>query len=408
MVPMDTISEQYMKFTAPDKGLRVLCFVPEGNIPREQFMDETSVVMPEPNNESASKAMSAFVHAMTKTGKAAVARAVWRANSSRVIIGVLTPCMGTASRADGMYFNELPFSEDYRPFQFASFEDMKMKPDVEQIQAMKDLIRNKRLDANDEQLQPETTGNPKIAAFYQALAASMGHTSATKSLKELDTRLSKRPCRETDSVCAAKGEVLARYLKTAAPTSGDAKNMDRADPSQPAVAGDMPGHVSKEGADKTTAGTVGVVTNAHDFLKMMAQPAQRKSAMSQVKEVIVALVQESIGNRFFQKALELLTAMRQQCTQLDAEHATDFNDYFMTLKSMFHTHPSYSAFWQLVVDSKITLVTDTEVPGCTATADDARDALLPPAKDKNVPQEASGAPGGASLGDIDDDFDDME
>lgn len=52
----------------------------------------------------------------------------------------------------------------------------------------------------------------------------------------------------------------------------------------------------------------------------------------------------------------------------------------------FHTHPSYSAFWQLVVDSKITLVTDTEVPGCTATADDARDALLPPAKDKNVPQ----------------------
>lgn len=54
---------------------------------------ETSVVMPEPNNESASKAMSAFVHAMTKTGKAAVARAVWRANSSRVIIGVLTPCM---------------------------------------------------------------------------------------------------------------------------------------------------------------------------------------------------------------------------------------------------------------------------------------------------------------------------
>lgn len=43
-----------------------------------------------------------------------------------------------------------------------------MKPDVEQIQAMKDLIRNKRLDANDEQLQPETTGNPKIAVSYES------------------------------------------------------------------------------------------------------------------------------------------------------------------------------------------------------------------------------------------------
>lgn len=65
MVPMDTISEQYMKFTAPDKGLRVLCFVPEGNIPREQFMDVRMHHMPNTvlSHSSAARTNMSRLHA---------------------------------------------------------------------------------------------------------------------------------------------------------------------------------------------------------------------------------------------------------------------------------------------------------------------------------------------------------
>ena len=49
------------------------------------------MVVPLPDNEKAALAMSAVVRAMARTGKVAIARAAWRANSTSVVLGALTP-----------------------------------------------------------------------------------------------------------------------------------------------------------------------------------------------------------------------------------------------------------------------------------------------------------------------------
>jgi hypothetical protein len=73
------------------RGAPLLSAHERGPLPGNEFMSGVDCVVPAPDNQVASLALSALVHALAHTGRVAIVRYVKRANSPPTL-GVLTPC----------------------------------------------------------------------------------------------------------------------------------------------------------------------------------------------------------------------------------------------------------------------------------------------------------------------------
>lgn len=72
---------------------------------------------------------------------------------------------------------------------------------------------------------------------------------------------------------------------------------------------------------------------------------------------ILQLVNDSIRDQFYSKALECLVALRQGCVQ--EEEPDSFNKFLRSLRNLFEGKRR-NDFWELVASSNITLVHEGE------------------------------------------------
>jgi len=170
-VPFNIVNEKALKYKS-EKGITVLGFTDEKNIPRQSFMSEAYMVIAKPDDPFAQIALSSFIRALSELQKVIIVRYVFR-DDSEPKLGFLYPHIGT--NRECFYYNTLPFAEDVRQYPFKTFSTNKHTE--EQLQAAEDLINSMDLMEAEEDdegnkseaLVPSQTFNPLVQYFYDCL-----------------------------------------------------------------------------------------------------------------------------------------------------------------------------------------------------------------------------------------------
>lgn len=196
LVPFHKIDEAQMGFKTV-KSFHVLGFLPASKIDRESFMSGVYAILGEPGNTMAQKAISALARALYEKDHVALVRYV-RAENNSPKLGILQPRIKASY--ESLIFNILPYSEDHRRYQFASFP-AKVSNSPEQDEAMKEWIQGMNLmtaarDEDGEEMEamrPGDTFNITFQAHYAAIQNRALHPQApllspdTSLLRHLST-----------------------------------------------------------------------------------------------------------------------------------------------------------------------------------------------------------------------------
>lgn len=153
----------------PLKGVRLLGFVPRQQIPRQYFLKDTFIVLPEVDRTS-QEALSALVQACDRRGKVAITQCNLR-KGSHVFLGMMSPFMGP-DQPDGFLMNVLPFADDVREFQFGSFASKEsLLPTDEQLQVMEKIVKEEMQMEEDwpKGRLTDAIANPLLQRFHRFL-----------------------------------------------------------------------------------------------------------------------------------------------------------------------------------------------------------------------------------------------
>ncbi|TPX69665.1 hypothetical protein SpCBS45565_g02344 [Spizellomyces sp. 'palustris'] len=115
LVPFSSEDEEAMKLRT-SKGMSILGFVKQSEIPRHHLMSNVLAVVPEPGNTRAAQAFYTLIAALDEKQNAALVRYV-RVNDANPKLGVLVP-----ARKGWGWWAQIPFAEDLRPYSFAPLD----------------------------------------------------------------------------------------------------------------------------------------------------------------------------------------------------------------------------------------------------------------------------------------------
>lgn len=154
----------------PTKGIRLIGFVHQDQIPRFHYMKDTFILLPS-MNEEAQVALSALVEACVRSKKRAVVHCNLR-RGSNLFLGILTPFIDRERHPDAFLMNVVPFTEDVRDFTFGSFGTKEsLKPNEKQLEIMSQIVEQEGMIRfmDRETLYSDKAANPIIHRFYRLL-----------------------------------------------------------------------------------------------------------------------------------------------------------------------------------------------------------------------------------------------
>ncbi|XP_048131900.1 ATP-dependent DNA helicase 2 subunit KU80 isoform X3 [Rhodamnia argentea] len=329
VVPISADEWDAVKFK-PEKSVKVLGFTDSSNIMRHHYMKDVNIFIADPGDQNAILAVSALARAMKEMHKVAILRCVWRQGQGNVVVGALTPNVSDNDHVpDSFYFNVLPFAEDVREFQFPSFSNLpaSLLPDEEQQEAADNFVKMLDLAPSDkeEMLQPDFTPNPVL------------------ELKKSMKRMREKPS-----------------------GSDEEDNYRRI--------------TSKNKVDLIENGVkvekIGDLTPVQDFELMMSRrdnPEWINRAITEMKNKIHDLIEDSIEGDNYPKALDLLVALRKGC--ILEQEPKQFNDFLHQLCKFCLEHDLRS-FCDFLASKGITLISKTEAVDSDVTEEEARNYLV--------------------------------
>ncbi|XP_062091522.1 ATP-dependent DNA helicase 2 subunit KU80 [Humulus lupulus] len=385
VVPISSAEWDAVKFK-PEKSVKVLGFTDAGNIMRHYYMKDANVFIPEPGNTKAILAASALARAMKEANKVAILRCVWRQGQGNVVVGVLTPNISNRDNIpDSFYFNVLPFAEDVREFQFPSFSNLptSMQPTEQQQEAADRFVQMFDLAPSDkeEALLPEFTPNPVLERFHHYLELKSKHPDA--AVPPLDETLAK--ITEPDpELISQNNSVLDEFrmlfnlkenpkLKKSARRSLQEKPSGSNDGKNyallpaPSANPDTNEHKSSIKVEE-----IRNATPIQDFEAMISRrdsPKWVDKAITDMKNKIFNLIEDSHNGDNYPKTVECLAALRKGCV-LEQE-PKQFNDFLHHLFK-YCQEKRLTSFCEFLASKQITLISKTEAVDSEVTDEEAR------------------------------------
>lgn len=411
IVPFSPMDHDALAYRAI-KGMKLIGFTSAQNVPRQHFMSNVHCIMPDKNDESASIAMSAIIHALAETGSVGIVRLVKSVRvGSGPQLGALLPNIKPSMEC--LYYVQLPFVEDIRQYPFATLDvdriQRKHQPSAEQLSVAEQLIRQLDLtsagadeDGNPmEACKPKDTYNPALQYFYQCVEhRSLGGAG----LPPVDPAITRYCSPDEDLFDGARSAIQQfrnafpltraertekkekRYwserwmdaaahvgLDSYAPGDGGAKAKKKAKTSASSIMADDGGALSMAGLVSGGTYDVGHIHPAQDFRDMLARRDVDlvDKAISQMKERVIRLVDDSIRDQLYPKALECIRVLRQGCIQ--EEEAEQFNQTLTEMRGHYRGKRR-DDFWQLIKAraSGISLITHEESEDSSVTPEQAK------------------------------------
>jgi ATP-dependent DNA helicase 2 subunit 2 len=387
-VPFNEMDEDMLKLKNIEKCFKLLCFTDAKNIPRSQFMSTSNQVIAEPYKDEAEVAISSLVKSLAELEMVAIVKYCRTASASPKLY-VLSPVV----KSDNFYFimNQIPFSEDIRQYQFKSFKDIKHSN--EQLEATEKLINdfdlmNQEVDEDDEKIESLKTSNTYhigMLYFFDCLHSKV--LDPTSELPELDKNLIKNclPDMSDDSFyskmikksedaiknyqklfpikiveeksskkrkywfSSEKNEIvsLEALQNTGNQTENDAEVMERINEK---ISIDILSSKPK------SVGTINPIGDFNDMINRKDVDLVDQ-AIEQMKKIILNFIGQSIGDQFFEKAIDALVCLRKGCIQ--EEESESFNEFIKVLK-VSYSKGKKKEMWDRIVKNKISLICDEE------------------------------------------------
>ncbi|KAF2069356.1 hypothetical protein CYY_009327 [Polysphondylium violaceum] len=434
LVPFSKIDEDALKFST-DKCLKVIGFTDRLSVPVYYNMGSSEVFSSVPGDTNSEVALSAFIHALAETDQVMIVRYV-KKNSGAPYLGYLLPKIKPTYEC--LYFNALPFTDDIRQYQFppiAPTNPLTRKqfiPNQQQLDAAQNLIDSMDLmnAEHDEDgdpiplLRPRYTYNPLLQHFYQCLHHRALHPNT--AIPKLDAVISAYINPDEQILEKSKHSILE--FSTQFPLTKTANYKPTSDLRYRWKDGMLVGeeitldsYVTDDGSelkkrkvndfsefslDKLVSGfvdQVGTINPVQNFKDMLARRDIDlvDKAITLMKERILQLVNDSLKDQYYQKALDCVKELRLGC--IKESEPDQFNTFIKELKSSFQSKKR-DDFWQVLVEYNVNLISMEESDSSEITADEANSFLERKSSTQSIAQPVANA----NTDSIDDLFDQIE
>lgn len=388
-IPFLDIDEKILKYEC-DKSLKLLGFYRAAAVPRHEYMSSTDIVIAEPRNFKAGRALSGLIHALFELDMVAAVRYVKR-KGAQPLFGVLIPHIDSAIEC--LYFNQLPFFEDVRQYPFPSIgSNPAYAPSASQLAATRSLITSMSLIEDDEDgtelLKPEITFNPVLQRFYQCVQARALDESS--GLPELDPLIAGYVNPSQEILKRAEGPLAAfkdnfqftRSEKIAKKQKRHWREYYDVDPAREVdedllsakkikAEGGAVADLRFEDIVAAKVEKIGTVDPVKDFKAMIerrTEPDDIERAITMMIEVIKQLVKADFNGDSFPKAVDCLVALRKGC--VIHEEPNFYNDAIRDFKYLYQRkNPD---LWKMIVESEVYPIDNTEVAFSTFSKHDAK------------------------------------
>jgi len=95
-------------------------------------------------------------------------------------------------------------------------------------------------------------------------------------------------------------------------------------------------------------------------------------ALEQMKNIIIKFINESFKGSYYIKAIDCVKALRDVC--IEADEVDFFNNFLEELKHLFPKE-KYLEIWKLIIENKITLISNKENLKSKSTEEECRQWL---------------------------------
>ncbi|XP_054643514.1 X-ray repair cross-complementing protein 5 [Dunckerocampus dactyliophorus] len=386
IVPFSKVDQEQMKYKHDGKCFAVLGFTKQNLVRRHSFMGNQAIkIFAALNDQHAGVALSALVRALDELKMVAIVRYAYdrRANPQ---IGAAFPCI--KQHYECLIYVQLPFMEDLSHFAFASLDSKKFAPSDTQLQAVDSLIDSMMLVEQDEDgdlkdmVKVHDIPNPAFQRHFQCLHhRAVNPGTPLPPMEPWLTAVLDRPDVIKER-CGAPLEEVKRIFplievekKKKLKTSAQIFGKDSEQPDAKKAKGDAAKEEEYNLADisEGSVTSVGSVNPARDFRILIKQKALPfKGACEQLTHRIEQL----LGNKntqYYMKSITCIEAFREQSVKLG--NADLYNSYLQSLKRSIPKR-GLEAFWDLLVQDAISLISQDEVQGSSVSKHEASQFLL--------------------------------
>lgn len=389
LIPVSTEDEEAIKLSSM-KHLSVLGFTSVKNIKHHHIIGSSvQVVIPNPDDETASVSLSSLIHALYEMNMVGIVRYVFRKNANPRLCALIPHIK---SDCECLFLYQLPYMEDLRQYPFVSLsENPKYQLSDNQLQAIDDFINDMDLmegerDDNDdlvEAVKSKNISNPLIQRTFQC----MQHRALNPDdpLPPIEPFLSK--CLEPSEVIMTRCSSHLQRIKDLFPLTkvekkegGSAtevwrKTSDVDLEAEPPVSKKLKAEEETDFSVISLARgeieEVGTVDPIGDYKKLIDRKDvdNFEEGSKQLQNVTLRLIKESFGDVMYNKSLTCIQTLREEAIRHSEPDM--FNEYLKkTRDDLIGTR--YAPFWDKIIQEGITLITSDECAESSVSTEEAK------------------------------------
>ncbi|KAJ4350802.1 ATP-dependent DNA helicase yku80 [Ascochyta clinopodiicola] len=332
-----------------DPSLQLVGFAREEEFERYLPMSRTNYIVPQRTNQQAQLALSSFIHALHEGGLYAVARLVTKQNKPPVMV-LLSPRIEPDFEC--LIDVELPFEEDMRRYKFPPL-DRKLTVSGKVITEHKDLPNKDLTDAMDayvdamdlstfaededgnpdEYAKPEDTYAPLVHRINHVVKWRSTHPDPTLTIPDPPSILTKYSAPPADllehSGKALESLKVSADVKKVPPKVKGRGKRHRSEREKPISGLDVDALLGNP--TQVNIDPANLVPSFKQALAVTDDLAAIQSAANAMAKEIRGLVQNSVGESGYGRALEAVRVMRDELTEL--EEPEMYNDFVRAFKN---------------------------------------------------------------------------
>lgn len=346
------------------KILKSIGFTDSFRVPRHFFLGGVDIVIPNPEVIKEIEAFTALVQEMIRLNKVLICRYVYRNNSDPKLV-VLTPHI--SKKGAVLYLNILPTIEDIRDYQFESLKECTVKQEeiVSKFIDSLDLEKEDEDGETEEKLKPTQTYNPVLQHFYQCVE----HKALKKenNLPNLDEMIGDylKPDKKLFennkyvSFMPKVFDIKEKEQKEDKKKRVFWREMIKSEIQEETGVSDKRLEEKLEAHKEEAKEKISPTRAIEDFKEMINFKYRDLTvqAIEQMKEIIVKFILESFKGSYYIKAMDCLKVVREAC--IDDDEVDLFNNFMEKLLNDFPKE-KFMDWWRLIVDNRITLISDRE------------------------------------------------
>ncbi|CAH2305156.1 X-ray repair cross-complementing 5 [Pelobates cultripes] len=379
IVPFSKVDQEQMKYKTDAKCFMVLGFTRSSQIDRTQFMGNQVVkIFPPKDDEAATVALSALIHALDETDMVAIVRYAYDRRSNPQV-GVAFPHV--KDKYECLVYVQLPYAEDLRQYLFASLKNNKQfTPTDTQLSAVDNLIDSMCLVHEDEDgfedlFKPSKIPNPQFQRLFQCLQFKAFNPD--EPLPPIEQHLLNML--EMPSEVKARCQTPLQKLKSCFPlqeatkkkaqkTGQDIFEEKNEEPDAKKAKTEDDDFNLMQMADGNIT-SVGSVSPDKDFRLLVRQ---KTTNFKDVSNQLINRVNECLEikqTQYYLKAMKCIKAFRVEAVRMSQVQL--FNDFLQSLKAKTEGS-KLMEFWEIVVQDDISLITSEESKGSSVTPEEAK------------------------------------